>query len=133
MKRPEKIVKWLHVERKPNDPFLDHNGTPLFDYFIELPYWIAKAYHPFYVKVEVRSTPISYADMMKEENKEEVDNYFKENWAKKLTDMRKLNHNYLLVSTKAMAQDGFKSIEDYNSYHKELQELNRKYGLGEKK
>lgn len=129
MKKPDKIIKFLHVVCKPNEPFIDHNGKPLYDYFIEIPYWIAKAYKPWMVKVEFSTTPFSIKQMREIENHEEADNYVKNNWSAKLTKMRKLNHNYMLVSTKAMGRSWFKSLEDYENYHKELKELDRKYGL----
>jgi hypothetical protein len=129
VKRPEKIIKWLHVDRKPHEPFVDHNGKPAFNYFIELPYWIAKAYNPQYAKIEIRQKPLSYADMVKEENRDEAKKYLKENWSDKIAKMYKMNHGYLLISAKAMGQGWFKSIEDFNNYHKELVELNEKYGL----
>jgi len=55
--------------------------------------------------------------------------YFSRNWHKKMAKMRKLNSNYLLVATEATGKGWFQSIEDYNNYHKELRELNKKYGL----
>lgn len=128
MKRPDKIIKWLHIDRKTREPFVDHNGKPLFDYSIEIPYWIAKAYNPQYARVEIRMQPLSFSLMAEEENPEAKE-YFKANWSAKLSKMRKMNHNYLLVSTKAMGQSWFKSLKDYNNYHKELCELNKKYGV----
>ena len=128
MKRPDKVIKWLHVDRKLTEPFVDHNGKPLFDYFIQLPYWIAKAYNPRYAKIEIRAQSLSFAAMTKEENPE-ANEYLKANWSAKLSKMRKMNHNYIFVSTKAMGQGFFKSLEDYNNYHKELRELNKKYGV----
>ena len=62
-----------------------------------------------------------------EENHEEYRQYYKKNWAKKVTKMRKMNHGYMLVSTQGMGKDWFKSIEDYENYHNELRELNKKY------
>jgi hypothetical protein len=129
MKRPEKIVKWFMVERKKVDSFVDHNGKPLFDYSIKLPYWIAYAYKPWYVKVEIRDKPLCYADMEKDGNKEETEKYLEANWRKKISKLWKLNHGFMFVSTVAKGQGWFKSVEDYNNYHKELQELNVKYGL----
>jgi len=132
MKRPEKVIKWFPVERKRDEPFVDHNGKPLFEYVIILPYWIAKAYNPHFVKVEISRKFVSFADMQKEENNEETDRYLKQNWSRKLTKLRKLNNNFMLVSLKTQATTCFKSMEDYENYHRELQELNRKYcGLTE--
>ena len=127
MKRPEKIIKWLPVEQNKNEPFIDHNGKPLFRYVIELPYWIAMAYKPRFAKVEIRAEFISFADREKDENKDESDKYVKLNWSRKLTKLRKLNNNFMLVSLKSVNSTQFKSIQDYENYHKELQELNRKY------
>lgn len=128
MKKPEKIIKWLHIDRTKHDPFVDHNGKPLFTYSIEIPYWICRAFKSGYAKVEIREKPLSYSDMRKEENEEACD-YFKANWSNKLTKMRKMNHNYLLVSTKAVDRSWFKTIEAYENFHRELHELNMKYGL----
>jgi hypothetical protein len=127
MKKPQKIIKWLFVDRKLREPFVDHNGKPLYTYFIELPYWIVKAYNPFQVKVEISNDHLSYAERVSEENREETEKYVKENWSKKLDKMRKVNNNYMLVSTVAVSKEGFKSMEDYENYHRELQELNRRY------
>jgi hypothetical protein len=127
MKRPEKIVKWLSVDKKLNEPFIDHNGKPDYNYTVHIPYWLAKAYNPFWVKVEIRAKNPCYADKIKEENKAETDAYLKANWRKKIDKHYKMNNGFLLVSTKAMGAGWFKSMEDYNNYHKELQELNRKY------
>jgi hypothetical protein len=66
---------------------------------------------------------------MKEENHDETEKYLNKNWSSKLTKMRKINHNYMLVSTTAKGQSWFKTLEDYNNYHKELHNLNVKYGL----
>lgn len=127
MKRPEKIVRWFPVISHNHEPFVDHNGKPLLEYTIKLPYWIAKAYNPRYAKVEIRDKSISFADMEKEGNSEEVETYFKKNWLHKKRKLRKMNHNFLLVSTTEIAQDQFKSMQDYENYHKELRALNRKY------
>jgi hypothetical protein len=128
MKKPNKIVKWFHVEKELYDPFLDHNGKPLFKYFISLPYWIFKAYHPTRVKVEISEDQLSYNDQIEQEVKrEELDKYFKTNWLKKMTKMRKVNNNYMFVSLLGKSKTGFKSMEDYENYHKELQILNEKY------
>lgn len=127
MKRPEKIIKWFMVERKKEQLFVDHNGKPLFKYSIELPYWLAKAYKPFWVKVEIRANPLSYADMQREENKEETEAYLKANWRKKIAKFYKRNNGFLLVATTGKGSGFFKSMEDYENYHKELAVLNAKY------
>lgn len=129
MKKPEKIIKWFAVERKRDGCFVDHNGKPLYNYILQLPYWLAKAYKPFYIKVEIRANPLSWNDMQEEENRVEADAYFKANWSAKCTKLRKLNHNFMMVSTKALGSGWFKTMDDYNNYHKELRELNKKYGL----
>lgn len=129
MKRPDKVIQWLGVSREPHDPFLNHNGKPLFKYFIELPYWLIAAYNPFMVKIEVNTEKLSYNERQKQTNHEEIDQYVKANWSKKLRKMRKVNNNYMLVSIKAVSKDFFKSMEDYENYHKELHQLDEKYGL----
>ncbi len=97
MKKPDKVVQWLHVSKEPYDPFVNHNGKPLFKYFIELPYWLVTAYNPFMVKIEVNTEKLSYNERMKQTNHEEIDKYVKANWSKKLRKMRKINHNYIFI------------------------------------
>jgi len=127
MKRPEKIIIWLSVDRQKQEPFIDHNGKPLINYTINLPYWLAKAYKPSYVKVEIRDRFLSFSDRQKEENYDETKAYVSANWSAKLTKLRKMNNNFMLVATTAMGMDWFRSMADYEHYHKELQQLNRKY------
>lgn len=132
MKRPEMIVKWFHVERERDGIWVDWSGKPKDRYFVEIPYWLIRAFKPSHVKVEITKNIPSFAKMQEEENGVEVQKYFKENWSKKVTKMRNLNHGYLLVATTGVCRNGFKSIEDYENYHKELRVLNKKY-LGETK
>ena len=128
MKRPQKIVRWLHVEKEEREPFVDYNGKPLYKYFVSLPYWIIQSFRePFYVRVEISKKHPCWVDMKKDEDSEEVKKYFKKYWSKKMGKMRKLNHNYMLISTQAMGKGWFKSLEDFNNYHRELGELNKKY------
>lgn len=129
MKRPEKIVKWLHVDKKSRKPFVNHNGKPLFDYVIRLPYWIAQAYKPNNVRVEIREKTPCFSDRYDEEKQYGADEYVKKNWSAKLSKLRKLNHNFILIGCEGKGRRWFKSMEDYENYHKELEELNRKYGL----
>jgi len=130
MKRPEKIVKWFHVDKEIDRIWVDFNGNPSHSYVIKLPYWLGRAYRLGYkwVKIEIDTTPKSMKQRMEEETKEYF-KYFKENWAAKTTKMRKLNHNYMLVQQVAKGTGWFKSIDDYNNYNRELDELNKKYGV----
>ena len=130
MKRPEKIIKWFHVEKIPEEMWIDFNGKPSHSYVIKIPYWLGRAYklNCRRVKIEINGTGKSMKQMMDEETKGYME-YFKDNWSDKMTKMRKLNHNYMLVSHQGKGTGWFKSIEDYNNYHKELQNLNEKYGV----
>ena len=131
MKRPEKVILWTHVDRKKTE-FVNHLGKPLYDHIIKLPTWVGLAYKPYYVKVEVREELPCWNDRQKETNDEEIQAYVKENWIKKLTKMRKLNHNYMQVFTLARCDPETRklSLDEYNQYHQELRELNEKYGVG---
>jgi len=134
MKRPEKIVMWMHVAKEKTE-FVNHRGKPLYNYSIKLPSWIGLAYHPWDAKIEIREIPMAPRDRMSDGNHEEIRAYVKSNWSKKLTKMRKLNHNYMQVFTLARDDPETRklSLEEYNQYHKELRELNEKYGVGVRK
>ena len=132
MKRPDKIIKWFHVEREPEELWVDFNGKPSYSYVIKIPYWLGRAYklgRVNRVKVEIRSDVSCMREQMGEENRKEYWQYFKENWSNKITKMRKLNHNYMLIAHRGKGTGWFKSIEDYNNYHIELDALNKKYGV----
>ena len=131
MKRPEKIVTWMHVKREKSD-FVNHLGKPLYDYTIKLPSWIGLAYKPWYAKIEIHDKPLAPIDRMNDGNREEIRAYVKENWGKKLTKMRKLNHNYMEVFTLARYDPETRMLSpgEYTQYHQELRELNEKYGVG---
>jgi len=130
MKQPKKVVKWLHVEKREREPFVDYNGKPLYEYFVTLPYWIIRSLRePFYVRVEISKKHPCYRDMKEDENSQEVSKYFKKHWSEKMGKMRKLNHNYMLIATVVQPKAFFKSMEDYENYHRELGELNKKYGV----
>jgi len=131
MKRPEKTVMWLYVDRQKTD-FVNHLGKPLYDHIIKLPTWVGLAYKPGYVKVEIREPSPCFRDKRAESNHEEWEPYVKKNWMKKLTKMRKLNHNYMQIFTLARDDPETRklSLEEYNQYHQELRELNAKYGIG---
>ena len=129
MKRPDKIILWLHVSKEETE-FINHLGKPLYNYSIKLPTWAGLAYKPYNVKVEIREKNPPYNERENETNMEEIRSYVKSNWSKKLTKMRKLNHNYMKVAVIAKGRGFFSSIEDYNNYHQELKELNKKYGVG---
>ena len=128
MKRPDKIVKYFHVDKERDKLWVDFNGKPSHSYVIKLPYWLGRAYRLGYkwVKIEIDTTPKSMKQRIEEETKEYAQ-YFKENWSDKMNKMRKLNHNYLLFASGGKGKGWFKSIEDYNNYHKELKALNDKY------
>ena len=120
---------WSHVKREKTN-WVNHLGKPLFDYSIELPSWIGLAYRPWDAKIEIHEHPPCMRDRLETEDMEIIRAYVKENWGKKLTKMRKLNHNYMQVFTLARADvKRTLSIEEYNQYHQELRELNEKYGV----
>lgn len=132
MKKPDKIIRWFHVEKKKDDLWIDFNGKPSYSYTVHIPYWLGRAYklgRVNQVKVEIRNDVPSMRDQENEETKEEYWKYFKENWSNKMTKMRKLNHNYLLFAEQGKGKGWFQSIEDYNNYHIELDILNKKYGV----
>lgn len=129
MKRPDKIILWSHVSTEETE-FVNHLGKPLYKYYVKLPSWVGLAYKPHYVKVEIRDNIPPYNERENETNMEEIRAYVKSNWSKKLTKMRKLNHNYMKVAVIAKGRGFFPSIDDYNNYHQELKELNKKYGVG---
>jgi hypothetical protein len=95
MQKP-KIFKWRGtVERRKNE-WKDWNGKQSYDYFIELPEWLARAYHLDYRQVIV--TIWSDGQSMSKMSKRATNNkYFKENWSKKQTKKRKLNHGYIKI------------------------------------
>ena len=129
MKKPEKIVKWFHIEQEKEGIFVDHNGKPACKYFVRLPYWLCRAYSVQYVKIEIRDDTPSYNGRRAEENNDEYQRYFEQNWRRKMDKMRKLNHGYILISNQGRSQSSFSSLEDYNNYHRELRQLNKKYGV----
>ena len=131
MKKPDKLIKYLHVKKDRDDIWVDFNGKPSYSYSIEIPYWLGRAYKlglGSRVKVEICVDRKSFKQQLEEETKG-YDQYFKENWSKKMTKMRKLNHGYLLIAHEGKGTGWFKSIEDYNKYHLELDALNKKYGV----
>jgi len=130
MKRPEKIVLWTHVNKEKTE-WVNHLGKPLFKYSVELPSWIGLAYHPQDIKIEIRDKNPSLKERFEDGNREEIRAYVKANWSKKLTKMRKLNHNYMQVFTLGRGDVRKNlSLEEYNQYHEELRALNKKYGVG---
>jgi len=120
---------WPHVERKKTG-YVNHLEKPLYDYTIKLPTWIGLAYRPYYVKVEVHENIPPFKDRILDHK--EWEPYVKENWGKKLTKMRKLNHNYMQVFTLAREDKQTRKLttQEYNQYRQELKELNAKYGIG---
>ena len=131
MKRPDKLVFWPSVEKQKTG-YVNHLEKPLYDYTIKLPSWMGLAYNPYHVKVEVHENIPPFKDRILDHN--EWSPYFKENWLKKVTSMRKLNHNYMQVFTLGRddPQTRQLSVEEYNEYHRELRELNEKYGVNRK-
>lgn len=129
--RPEKIIKWLFVQRKKHGNFVDYNGKQLYSYYIEIPYWIARAYsrkNPSWAKVEFCNfSNERWRNKDSEENKEEAREYYLKYWKKKQEKMRKANNGYIEIVTEGLGQSYFKSHEDYVNYHKELKLLNEKY------
>ena len=132
MKRPNKIIKYLHVKKEPEKLWVDFNGKRSYSYSIEIPYWLGRAYklrRSSRLKVEICEDNKSFKQQEGEENHEEFVRYFKENWSAKMTKMRKMNHGYMLIAHQGKGTGWFKSIEDYNNYHIELDALNKKYGV----
>ena len=129
MKRPEKIVMWTHVDKEKSD-FVNHLGKPLYNYTIKLPSWIGLAYNPRDIKIEIRDKNLPFKERFEDGNHEEIHAYVKANWSKKLSKMRKLNHGYIKIATIVQPKAFFSSMKDYNNYHQELKELNKKYGVG---
>lgn len=129
MQKPKIAIQWLYVEKEANEPYIDYNGKPLFKYFVSIPYWLIRAYRPVYVKVEIHCNLPSYKERLDEQKNPYLMEYFKKNWSQKMRKMRKLNHNYLLVTTQGVGKGFFKSIKEYEEYHEELRRLNKKYGV----
>ena len=129
MKKPEKIALRIHVDKEKSE-FVNHLGKPLFNYTIKLPSWVGLAYNPHHVKVEINEKSSSWIEFRDSTNSEEIETYVKKNWSKKLSKMRKLNNNYMQVFTLGRGNSGFVSHEAYKNYHRELAELNEKYGVG---
>lgn len=120
----------MHVDKEKSN-YVNHLGKPLYNYTIKLPSWIGLAYNPRDIKIEIRDKNPPLKERFEDGNREEIHAYVKANWHKKLSKMRKLNHNYMQVFTLArgdVRQD--LSLEEYNQYHEELRALNRKYGVG---
>jgi len=131
MKRPSKIIKYLHVKKDKDNIWVDFNGKPACTYSIEVPYWLGRAYkfnRGTRLKVEITEDRKSFKQQHEEETPE-FERYFKENWSSKMDKMRRLNHGYLLIAHRGSGTGWFKSIEDYNNYHIELNALNKKYGV----
>lgn len=132
MKRPDKIIKWFHIEKEPDDIFVDHKGKQLYRYVIRVPWWIGRAYERgnlLHAKLEIRSKTPCINDQIKETNEAEADRYFKENWSKIVTKIRKANNGFILCASGGKGKGWFKSMADYEAYHKELRALNLRYGL----
>lgn len=90
---------WLAVESNPTE-WVDYNGKPMREHYVKIPYWIVRAYGLQYygirrVKIEVFSERFSFNQMKKMET--DIMPYFRANWSKKVTKMRKLNRGYMRV------------------------------------
>lgn len=125
MKRPDRMV--LHeVVRVKKDGWVDFNGKEAVSYFIEIPYFIGRAYSLNHKRVQVIvGDTLSLSEINEDRNL--LHTYFKSNWREKIAKMRRLNHNYLLVGVTHNPKHLFDSIEDYEDYHRELKLLNKKY------
>lgn len=135
MKKPDVFISWTNIDSKPTE-WVDHNGKPLKNYFITIPHWVAKAYkldklQSSRVKIEIPSKEI--LKPYSERKKENTDfwEYFRENWSKKITKMRKMNHGYITVETLYMedpsriegwAETVEKRIKETNQEIQEAQE-----------
>jgi len=99
MKRPDKLVEWFRIEEL-NSRWVDWNGNPIKEYIVKIPYWIGRAYSrgrlPF-VQICFYDKSISAKDRDKMSTDDLTMKYFKENFSKKITKMRKLNNNYMSV------------------------------------
>jgi len=126
VKRPERVAMWLWVERQ-ETPWVNHLGKPLYDYVVRLPTWVALAYRPWKVKVEVRTHPPARVEAIAETNHEEWKRYFRENWSGKMKKIRKLNHNYMQIFPVRPRKPDYLSHEEYEEYLRELTALNAKY------
>jgi len=99
MKRPKKIVEWYPISECDSE-FVDWNGKPAKDYYIKLPYWLARAYKRGripYIQVIFYDKSFSANERKKKSTHKLLNKFFKENYSKKVTKMRKLNHNYMKV------------------------------------
>lgn len=99
MKRPKKIVEWFSISSisKTSD-FVNWNGKPAKNYYIELPYWLARAYirgRIPYIQVCFYDKSFSANERKKRSTYKLLNKFFKENYKRKVTKMRKLNHNYI--------------------------------------
>jgi len=79
--------------------WLDYNKTPAKRFYIEIPFWVGRAFRlgeHSKVLVTIPEKHKSIRDLYKRcsENRRK---YFKENWSKKIRKMRKINHNYLEI------------------------------------
>lgn len=126
MKRPKEITLHEVVLCKKDHIWLDHNGKQKDQYYIEIPFWLGRAYNLNHKRVQVK---IGYPQTMEQykADRKVVWDYFKANWSAKVNKMRKMNHGYILVSKVKEAGDRFATIGDYEAYHTELAKLNEKY------
>lgn len=126
MKRPTEITLHEIVLKKKDHIWIDHNGKQKYKYYIEIPFWIGRAYNLDHKRVQVK---IGFKQTMGQykADRKVVWDYFKANWSTKVNKMRKMNSGYILVSTERVGTAFFKSIDDYNTYHVELKALNKKY------
>lgn len=130
IKRPEKIIKYLKIQKKKDGIFLDHNKKQLMKYYIEIPYWIGKAFErntSSYVCVEFGSRKLSLNEMRFREQCFRWNDYLEKVWQPRLKKIRKLNKGFIQSITKGKGRNWFKSMDDYNKYHTELKKLNEKY------
>ncbi len=129
-KRPDKIIKYLCIQKKQDGIFVDNNNKQLMKYYIEIPYWIGKAFDRNankYARVEISSKILSLNEMRLNENTFRSEEYFKKIWQPRLKKIRKLNHNFIQTMPKKQNLNWFSSMDDYNNYHKELKKINEKY------
>jgi len=95
MKKPEIYKYCAIVERRKNE-WKDWNGKQSYDYFIEIPEWLGRAYHLDFRQVII--TLWAKGQSMSRMSKRATNNkYFKANWLKKQQKKRKLNKNYLKI------------------------------------
>lgn len=97
MKKP-KIMKFMSFVQERSSDDVDWNNKTTRKYFIEIPYWLARAYN---LRLGRKVILTMFAEPISIKNMEKLCTddmpYFKKNWLRKVSKMRKLNSNYIKV------------------------------------